>query len=721
MAVGKLSHPHRALHLSFVLGGMLLLWGHALQQVHAVDFPLRWRWSNPNPHGNNIVDMAYHSPLQLGVQVAELGQIYTSSDLTFWTPRPSGTTLNLRAVTFLTQPATRIIITGENGTVLHGTGVDDFQPGTLIDGPTTDWLEAVTAAPNLAVAVGDQGAIYTSTNGIAWKRQSPSPQITTWLRGVAYGNGVFVAVGESGFIARSQNGTNWFEVNSGTRVNLNRVSFGNNTFTAVGEQGFTMTSTTGGGSWFIETTGASGELFHAANAIGDRIIVGEEEVRTEETGAWHDELSESNAPPAWTYLANIGLPNYFMIAGRTGLISEGFKTNATSYFWRNEEDNVRHWLFDSFYATNFYVAVGDRATVMTSGNGIDWNLEFVPNPATNAIFLGIGGDTNLLVTAGSGGALMVSPNILTNFSFMVTNSSGGVTTSNITLSSLGVLWHPIEPRPTSDDLQGVTFGHGLYVVSGDNGTMLTSPDGTNWTSQSTPSSALLSGLTSHPGGFVCTGDDGTLLSSPDGTNWTLQTSGTMDWIYKVRCFGNTLLAVGQNGTMLSSSDGLDWQTINAGTSAWLNDVTRVENTYFAVGSQGTVLSSTNLMNWTDRGTITKKALYFASSDATQLVIGGVEGIILRSPIVPDLTPIRILSYARIQSESNPDLIQNLYLFGGKPDQQFTLDRRADLLTSPWTTGTQLEFFQSDGTLFYLEAIQATNAPSQEFYEATLLP
>jgi len=42
-------------------------------------------------------------------------------------------------------------------------------------------------------------------------------------------------------------------------------------------------------------------------------------------------------------------------------------------------------------------AVGDRATVVTSGNGIDWSLELVPDSVTNSIFLGVGGTTNLLL------------------------------------------------------------------------------------------------------------------------------------------------------------------------------------------------------------------------------------------------------------------------------------------------------------------------------------
>src|SRR5881409_2270407 len=161
---------------------------------HAVNFPLRWRWSNPRPHGNNVVDMAYSPLLGLGVQVAERGQLYTSDDLGTWLPRDSGVTNALRAVTFF---GSRIVITGESGVVLYADSPAEFKPGTLLDGPTGDWLEGVAASPEIVVAVGDTGAVYTSTNGVSWKRQRSLDQ---WLRGVAFGNGTFIAVGEIGLI-----------------------------------------------------------------------------------------------------------------------------------------------------------------------------------------------------------------------------------------------------------------------------------------------------------------------------------------------------------------------------------------------------------------------------------------------------------------------------------------------------------------------------------------
>jgi hypothetical protein len=300
---------------------------------------------------------------------------------------------------------------------------------------------------------------------------------------------------------------------------------------------------------------------------------------------------------------------------------------------------------------------------------------------------------------------------------VITNESGGVIVTNLPGSTLGVLWHAIEPRPTSQDLQGVCFAAGKYVVTGDGGTILTSADGTNWTTHSTPTTKLLTGASAWTGGVVACGDDGALLTSPNGTQWTLRDSKTDRWLYRVRFLNGVLVAVGEDGTLLTSTDGVAWTARTTGTTAWLNDASFIDDTYFVVGTQGTVLTSSNLSQWTDRGTVTRKALYAAATDGARLVVGGIEGIILRSPVIPDLTPVQFLSYARLGTNG----VQNLYLFGGKPDQRFTLDRTEDLDQLPWQTGPLLEFFNGEGTLFYIESIAPSKAPPAEFYGGRLEP
>lgn len=654
----------------------------------------------------------------LGIQVADRGQIFSSADLRLWVPEESGTSNDLQAVAFLFQPYNRIVVAGESGTVLYADWPGTYRPGTLIDGPTSDWLVAIAVSDNpsvrATVAVGDNGAVYTSTNGVHWKKQASGTSL--WLLGVAWGANGFVACGEGGKIITSPNGTNWTARTSGVSVDLDRVSYENGRYTIVGGGGVCLTNGATLNSWLPVNTGASNTLYHTASSVA-RIVIGDSEVRLQEPGgAWVNELAKTNGPTPWTYYANVGLPNYFLIGGRTGLLEEGVKTNGTPYVWEASDESIRNWLWDVANPTNLYVAVGDFATVMTSGNGGSWKLELVPDAVTNSIFLGVGGTAGMLVTVGEKASLIISPNLSTT-NTIITN---GVPT-NVVGSSYGVLWHAITNLATTNDLQGVGATTNLFVVTGGNGTILTSPDATNWTLRASPTNRFLSSVTPWTQGWVATGDDGAIVTSRDGTTWTLVPPFTTNWISRVRFLGGKLIAVGQNGTILTSTNATNWAKTTL-QARWFNDVAFVDNTYFVVGLTGAVYTSSNAIDWVGHRGLTKQHLYGAASDSRQLVTVGVEGIILRAQIVANNSPITILSYDRGPTTNQLGVFPaNLYLFGGQPDQKFTLDRRTAFDTNAWITGPQLEFFDGSGTLFYLETITVSNPPPREYYRATLIP
>jgi hypothetical protein len=685
--------------------------GGLLVSLTAEDDSMRWRWSSPQPHGNNIVAMAWSPAAGYAAQVTERGGLYTSVDLERWTLRISGTREALRSVGFL---GSRLIVTGASGTVLYADGSLGMERGELLDGPTADWLEAMTVSEDLVVAVGDNGAVYTSEDGMVWRRVESG--VADWLRGVAHGNGTFVAVGEDGTIIVSEDGEQWERVESHTSVDINRVAFVDGTFIAVGDDGWVSMSTSGL-DWESQSIGATGNLYDVAPSPNGWLVLGDGECWVHEENAWFDQLAESSSGlPSWTYYTAISGSNWILVAGQTGLIVEGRRTGPGKYDWTVLGASPRHWLFDVMWAGELFVAVGDRANVLTSSTGVDWVIESVPESLTSSIFLGVGGTTNLLVAAGSQGSLMISPQSWVDL--VLTNSSGTVVTQSV--NTLGIVWHAIEPRPTSNDLQGVTYHDGHYYVVGDGGLVLRSEDGTNWTQRIAPTIQFLSGITGFDGGLVASGDAGALVYSADGEDWVALESGTTNWLYRVRNLNGQLLAVGQNGVLLGSVNGLDWSPRSSGTDRWLSDVTLIDDRYFAVGTGGTVLSSGNAVNWDDIGTVTGKALSGLANDGQRLVMVGVEGVILRATVVPDLTPIQILGYSRFHEEG-ADTVQNLFLFGGRVDQRFTLERRPGLGEGQWTVGPVLEFLDHSGTLQYLESVGAGTAPTMEFYRGTLLP
>ncbi len=684
---------------------------------------LAWSWCNPQPHGNDIVDMAWNGTR--GVQVCELGRVYTSPNLIDWFPQDSGLTNNLQAVTFF---GNRIIITGANGTIAYS---DDGVNFTNCSVNTANWLVSVAAASNLLVAVGDNGALYTSTNGASWQLQSPPPNLGPyWLLSVAYGNGVFVTTGEQGYIATSRDGISWTSQSILTTYGqLEHVAWVNTTgsttnfpytgFWTVSDAGYAFYSTNNGVAWKrFSGNNSTNVLYTLAANTPTGLLAGNDDVRlglvVSNLLVWPRQTGGSlTAAPPWTYFAAVSDTNSgYELAGYDGMLVESFVTNG-NYNWSEVYSVARDWLWQVTLASGLYVAVGDNARIMTSANGADWTVEALDftnsvSP-TNTVFFCVGGTPNLLVAAGTQGSLAVSPNL--QVPVVETNTDGTLFTNYV--GSLGTAWYSLRaPAGTTNDLAGITtFGNNFFLVGG-NGTLLNSPDGTNWGKLASGTTNYLSGIATATNGLlVLTGNGGTILTSPDGTNWTRRSSGTTDWLYRLRCVGGQLLAVGENGTLLSSPNGTSWTKLASGVTNWLNDAIMVSHTCYVLGNQGVVLSSTNLVNWTNIGTITTKSLEGAATQNGQLVMVGFEGSILRSQVVPVTTPVNFTEYSQAAG-------YNVFSVAGTVDQQFTVDSSTNLVN--WVTGPLVNLIYGDGALIFYQSLPASPPPAQ-FYHCTLVP
>src|SRR5690606_22607262 len=87
----------------------------------------------------------------------------------------------------------------------------------------------------------------------------------------------------------------------------------------------------------------------------------------------------------------------------------------------------------------------------------------------------------------------------------------------------------------------------MLAAVGDNGTILTSPDGVTWTSRSSGTMQHLRGITHGGGLWVAVGFSGTILTSSDGTTWTSRSSETTQILYGVAYGGGMWVVVGAAG------------------------------------------------------------------------------------------------------------------------------------------------------------------------------
>jgi hypothetical protein len=217
------------------------------------------------------------------------------------------------------------------------------------------------------------------------------------------------------------------------------------------------------------------------------------------------------------------------------------------------------------YGNDTFAAIGPGLTILSSKDGTNWincssevknvtaNINFTTDAYSND------GDAITYVT---GKLLPEPPKLLklpssseteTNFAAIdAIMESNGIALSNFS-SKL--------PQ-TPHQLRAIAFGGGFFVIVGDDGEILTSPDGEHWTTPNSGTSVILTGVVWGSSGFVAIGDAGTILTSPDGSIWTKRNSGIKQTLFGVAFGNNTFVVVGDGGTMLTSSDGIEWTPTN---------------------------------------------------------------------------------------------------------------------------------------------------------------
>ena len=162
---------------------------------------------------------------------------------------------------------------------------------------------------------------------------------------------------------------------------------------------------------------------------------------------------------------------------------------------------------------------------------------------------------------------------------------------------------------TTDRLSGVTFGAGQYVAVGDNGRVLHSGDGSTWFATQPATTSPLDNVVYAIGQYVAVGDGGTIVTSPDGLAWTARNSGVSGWLrgvaytdfvsyrsdYSTAAVSAGFLATGQGGVFVSSTDGATWSQEFAGFGDDL------EALFFPQWSDVVAVGANGAMAFGDRG------------------------------------------------------------------------------------------------------------------------
>lgn len=158
-------------------------------------------------------------------------------------------------------------------------------------------------------------------------------------------------------------------------------------------------------------------------------------------------------------------------------------------------------------------------------------------------------------------------------------------------------WNWRFPYPQGYTLAAVTYGGGQFVAVGDHGTIITSPDGFDWTVQTYGVFPYLRGVAYADGEYAAVGDGGVILVSTDAETWTQIPSVTTNSLHGIA--GDTtwrtddlpqFLALGDSGTAIVCLNHTNWLVIASGTSSALYGVSLDPSVrlFIVVGSDGTV-------------------------------------------------------------------------------------------------------------------------------------
>jgi hypothetical protein len=150
----------------------------------------------------------------------------------------------------MTTNGATVVAVGDNGTIRYSTdGITWNTPTTV---PSTENLNAINyAGSGMWIAVGAKGTVLTSSDAVTWAAQASNTAIN--LAGVAtkYTTSTaaytYVAVGAGGGSVKSNDGITWTSADVGAKTDLSAVAVTttNSQFVAVGSAGTAFTSPDG--------------------------------------------------------------------------------------------------------------------------------------------------------------------------------------------------------------------------------------------------------------------------------------------------------------------------------------------------------------------------------------------------------------------------------------------------------------------------------------------
>ncbi len=503
----------------------------------------------------------------------------------------------------------------------------------------------------LYLSGGDWQTLYTSTDGVNWDSHSLCEVTLGCFNGVygLAGNAKgFVAVGEEGLLYYSGDGVDWSVQDGliGTWENFRAAAASPDRFVVVGASNGVIYSDDGM-TWTAASFGTA-----TPPTFGEVIWTGSQFV----AAGWGSVYTSADGI-TWTYMSAQYIDGFIW----TGTQYESFDYSSSdllnwsqlprsSYFY-----DLDRGLLDLNYRpeTGQYVIsggglVGGQGWMAVSNDGNAWSMVMSSHDMVGATWAG-----DHFVAIDSSGVLFDSPDGINWASDKIIKTQDdwssevysaiawsplysryvAVSSARIAVSDDGVNWSNATAPRTG---QKVKWLNNQFVVTGFSGTFLTSSDGLVWNS-----SPVSGSVTTYPnirdfswsdtlGLYAAVDLSGSIYTSPDTLNWTEYNAIAPAGLRTIIWAGGQFVAAGDQGTFMTSTDGVTWVD-RSGSLSTIYDLTYAAGRYYAISISGRVYVSTDGHTWSEETTDSAKTLIALATDGSRVIALGEDGTITSRP------------------------------------------------------------------------------------------
>ena len=485
-------------------------------------------------------------------------------------------------------------------------------------------LNAVAWGDGQFVAVGDEGLIATSPDGVVWTRQENVEAAD--LLGIAWNGARYVAVGGWGVILVSDDAASWRRVAVACDQQLTAVTWSGARFIAVGD-GVIIIGSTDGEAWDTVSPAGGVDALRSVACGGGLCVAGGG--YTDSAHFWGVMFSSADGLTWQGIELNLHARDLVWAGDRfvaAGFIGDGLDVAAVGSSqdgleWIVQESGIVGVEYSSVAKSSYeIIAFGAFNRLLVSADGLTWServgaLGGWVNDATwaNGRWVAVGWQGQTAVSEDGERWDSAAPGLFDSFGGTPAASNGSVlvaaardATSGhpvVYLSVDGVAWQRNAVTAVGPTRAVETFGGGFLGLNGDG--VATSPDGIAWTARPLPApSPELEGLACNAARCVAVGKE--IVTSEDGVTWSRSAlpAGSLA-AHDVVWTGSRFVAVGHlagaaAALVLESADGLVWETR---TQAGIEPPTALAahgGRLVAIGGgQGRVFTATEGQPWTE--------------------------------------------------------------------------------------------------------------------------